>query len=105
MNPRLISKVGSLGSCSIIVVILRLITTVQCIFQRSQVCNKVLVLLREKNLEAKEVEVEEDSRRRLIVKRTCVLVLEWQIGQGSWSWYSSIGISIRRICAGFLMKE
>jgi len=33
----------------------------------------------------------------IIGEVSCVLVLEWNIGQVSWSWYSSIGISIRRI--------
>jgi len=43
--------------------------------------------------------------KKSIDKRTRVLVLEWLIGQGSWSWYSSIGISIRIICVGFPLKE
>ena len=43
--------------------------------------------------------------RRISSRRLCILVLERQIGQGSWSWYSSIEVSIRRrIRLGFPLK-
>ena len=44
-------------------------------------------------------------RRKKKKRRSSVLVLEWLIGQGSWSWYSSTGISIRRIGVGFPLKK
>lgn len=40
------------------------------------------------------------------MKDICVLVMKWKLGQGSWSSYSSIGVSIRKIiCLGFPLQR